>query len=203
MRNRHLFRRCNLSIPGSIFGGKGGLSPFFSGRVPVVTASPIRVRFLPELTVRRGKLLSKQLARTQVHAASFPRRRELVLDAALLDNHRELARIVVHELFHFAWVRLGNPARRSYEELLRAEFRRRARGELGWPSELVKVRLSQRDLDLRTRRWREYACESFCDTAAWLYAGLRGHAEWTLAQRYRSQRATWFGALSGSGPLVL
>lgn len=168
-----------------------------------MTASPIRVRFLPELTVWRGKLCSAQPGGILVHAASFPRRRELVLDAALLENAGELARIVVHELFHFAWPRLGNPARRSYEELLQDESRRHARGELGWPAELVKVSLSQRDLDLRTRRWREYACESFCDTAAWLYAGLRRHAEWTLAQRYRSNRAIWFHSLSGSGPLVL
>jgi hypothetical protein len=172
-------------------------------RVPAITASPIRVRFLPALTVWRGKLHSEQPGGVLVHAASFPRRRELVLDTALLGNASELARIVVHELFHFAWPRLGNPARRSYEELLQHEFRLRARGELGWPAQMVKVSLSQGDLDFRTRRWREYVCESFCDTAAFIYAGLRGHAEWTLAKRHRSSRAIWFRALSGEGPLVL
>ncbi len=56
---------------------------------------------------------------------------------------RELARILVHELFHFAWVRLGNPARRSYEALVREEWKRRARGELGWSAESRKRALSK------------------------------------------------------------
>ena len=32
----------------------------------------------------------------------------------------------------------------------------------------------------RTRRWREYCCESFCDTAAWMYSGVERHEEFTL-----------------------
>ena len=138
-----------------------------------------------------------------VHAASYPKRREMVLDKALFENRRELARVLVHEVFHFAWPRLGNAARRSYEELLEAEFRRSARGELGWPSELLKTRLSSMDVDERSRRWREYACESFCDTAAWLYSGLRNHPEWTLGTQYRLRRASWFDTLTESGPLIL
>ena len=42
------------------------------------------------------------------------------------------------------------------------------------------------------RRWREYLCESFCDTAAWLYSGLPSHEEFTLAPRFRRPRARWF-----------
>jgi hypothetical protein len=127
----------------------------------------------------------------------------MVLDKALFENRRELARVLVHEVFHFAWPRLGNTVRRSYEELLEAEFRRSARGELGWPSEVVKLRLSDDDVDERSRRWREYACESFCDTAAWLYSGLRNHPEWTLGTQYRLRRASWFDALREAGPLIL
>jgi hypothetical protein len=158
---------------------------------------------LPELTVSYGKLRSRAGGGTQVHGASYPKRREIVLDAALIENRRELARILIHEVFHFAWPRLGNPVRRSYEQLLEAEFRRNARGELGWPSELVKLRLGDEDVEERSRRWREYACESFCDTAAWLYSGLRTHPEWTLGTQYRMRRAAWFHALTELGPLVL
>ena len=39
---------------------------------------------------------------------------------------------------------------------------------------------------------REYCCESFCDTAAWLYAGAASHAEFTLALRFRRRRQAWF-----------
>lgn len=140
---------------------------------------------------------------TPVHAASFPRRREITLDQALLHDPRELARITVHEIFHFAWVRLGNSARRSYELILQAERERGARGEMGWPSLSVKNRLDDADAARRTVRWREYACESFCDTAAWMYSGLKRHSEWTLAQRYRRGRAEWFDALTDRGPVLL
>ena len=61
-----------------------------------------------------------------------------MLDQELERQPRELARILVHELFHFAWVRLGNPARRSYEALVREEWKQRARGELGWSAESRK-----------------------------------------------------------------
>jgi len=172
-------------------------------RVPALRPSPIRVRFLPELSVSYGKLRSRKAGGTLVHGASYPKRREMVLDAALFENRREFARILVHEVFHFAWPRLSNAVRRSFEELLDSEFRRGARGELGWPSELVKRRLSAEDVDGRSRRWREYACESFCDTAAWLYSGLRTHPEWTLGTQYRLRRAAWFQALTEAGPLVL
>jgi hypothetical protein len=44
----------------------------------------------------------------------------------------------------------------------------------------------------RNRRWREYCCESFCDTAAWLYAGVARHEEFTLAAPLRAARRKWF-----------
>jgi len=118
-----------------------------------------------------------------------------VLDRALLEDEAELSRIVWHEAHHFLWPRLGNPRRRAWEEVLRRELEGRARGELGWSAEWRKARLRPEDPLTRTRRWREYVCESYCDTGAWLGCGLGRHAEFTLAPRHRERRRAWFEAL--------
>ena len=117
----------------------------------------------------------------------------MVLDRALLANRRELRRIVMHELFHFAWVRMSNAVRRTYEAAIEDEFRVGARGELGWSSEMRKKKLGKHAGCV----WREYLCESFCDTAAWLYAGVKHHEEFTLAERFRKRRAAWFEDVFG------
>jgi hypothetical protein len=130
-----------------------------------------------------------------VHAGSFLRKRLMVLDRALLETPAELARIVAHELFHFAWLRLGNSTRRAWERLLESEMRSGVEGELGWSAEWRKAELRRPDLARRTRRWRQYACESFCDTAAWLLAGAGKHAEFTLSSPARRARRRWFGNL--------
>ncbi|HEY1184011.1 MAG TPA: hypothetical protein VGE89_07490, partial [Bryobacteraceae bacterium] len=101
-------------------------------------------------------------------------------------------RVFVHEWFHFVWRRAGNPLRRDFEALLAAERRAGARGELGWSAEWRKRALTAQEVRVRSRRWREYCCESFCDTAAWLYAGAAKHAEFTLALRFRRRRQAWF-----------
>lgn len=148
------------------------------------------VRFLPRLTAQRGKLWSGRDVGQPVFAGSFLRRREIVLDGALLDDSPERARILVHELFHFVWLRLGNPCRSAWGAVLRVELQARARGELGWSSEWRK-----RDLVA----FPDYACESFCDTAAWLYADVSRHSEFTLASRWRAKRRAWFSCqISGS-----
>ncbi len=116
----------------------------------------------------------------------------MVLEAGLLCNPPEFARILVHELFHFVWLRLGNPERRSYEALVSEEMRRRAAGELGWSAEWRKRDLRPRDRTERTRRWREYVCESFCDTAAWCFSPVRLHEEFTLDRLFRRARRDWF-----------
>jgi len=154
----------------------------------------VSLRFLPRLTADRRRLYSNREYGEPVHAGSFIRKRRIVLDRELAGQPRELARILVHELFHFAWVRLGNPARRSYEALLRQEWQRRARGELGWSAESRKLTLwDHRSLGAAAQAgWREYICESFCDTAAFLYSGVRRHPEYTLAARHRNRRAEWF-----------
>ena len=135
----------------------------------------------------------------EVHAATFIRQRRIVLDGALLASREELRRILIHELFHFVWVRLSNGQRDGYESALKNEWNAHARGELGWSAEMRKV-------DLKSpagRAWREYACESFCDTAAWMYSGVKRHDEFTLAQRYRERRAAWFRAEFAGRPIRL
>ena len=130
------------------------------------------------------------------HAATFVRERQMVLEEALRADADEFARIFVHELFHFVWLRLGNPKRRSYERVIAGELQRGVRGELGWSAEWRKNRLDPRDWKQRTRRWREYCCESFCDTAAWRYAGVKKHREFTLAGAARAVRGEWFARMS-------
>ena len=112
----------------------------------------------------------------------------------------EFPRILVHEVAHFIWVRLGNPKRHSYENLIRSE---RAPGELGWSAEWRKNALAASDIEGRTRRWREYCCESFCDTAAYLYSGLKRHPEFTIAGNLRRNRTDWFQRTLDGGPLSI
>jgi hypothetical protein len=121
-------------------------------------------------------------------AATYIRERVIVLDRELAgDDHR---RVLCHELFHFVWVRLGNPRRLAWETLLAEEWNARARGETGWSAEWRKKKLSASDVADRTRKWREYCCESFCDTAAWLFAS--NESELTLSRKWRVGRKTWF-----------
>ncbi|HZL56478.1 MAG TPA: hypothetical protein VFC21_05325 [Bryobacteraceae bacterium] len=132
----------------------------------------------------------RDTAGNPAHAATFIRKRLIVLDTALLSNPAEHERILCHERFHFVWVRLGNPRRLAWELLLAAEYRARARGEAGWSAEWRKQKLSALDVTKRTRRWREYCCESFCDTAAWIFTS--SEIEVTLAKLRREGRKSWF-----------
>jgi len=126
-------------------------------------------------------------------AGSSIRKRTIVLDSELNQRRGDRLRILIHELFHFAWVRLGNPARASFERMIVREFRLGARGELGWSAQSRKLLLKGPRARARQRRlWRDYLCESFCDSAAWLYSGLPRHSEYTLARGYRARRAQWF-----------
>lgn len=146
-------------------------------KLPVEGALP-KLDAVPGLRDRRGA----------VHAAAFLRERRIAFDCA----RREFPRILVHELFHFVWLRAGNTVRRSFEELLRREREAGARGELGWSAEWRKRALAPADITVRTRKWREYCCESFCDTAAWMYSGTVAHSEFTLSRRFRDFRQRWF-----------
>jgi len=96
-------------------------------------------------------------------------------------------------------VRLGNQKRRAWEQHLAAEWRARARGEAGWSAEWRKKTLTRQDVEVRTKRWREYCCESFCDTGAWLRSGAM--SENTLGAARQRGRADWFAANLGDAPL--
>jgi len=150
--------------------------------LPPLTGRPIRVE------VRRS--LGPHLAATDI-----PRRR-ILLDAQVLAQRGEFERILVHEIFHFTWVRLSNQTRWSWESVLQAELAgpktKKPSGELGWSSEWRKQKLTPADVRHRTPAWRRYICESFCDTAAWLCAELRGHEEFTLPGPLRRARRRWF-----------
>jgi len=146
--------------------------------LPALTGSPVYVE------IRRS--LGAHVA------ATHTRRRVILLDSELLLTPGEFDRILVHEIFHFVWVRLSNSARRSWEKLLAAEIEIGAAGELGWSAEWRKLKLSKAAPELRSAAWRRYACESFCDTAAWLYSGLGRHEEFTLPAARRRFRRAWF-----------
>jgi hypothetical protein len=158
-------------------------------RLPELQGDPIRIQNSNGLGKRRGP----------VHAGAFLRERRIAFDC----KQAEFARIFVHELAHFIWLRLGNPRRWHYEDLLRRELAARVRGELGWSAEWRKLALTPRVLRDRSRAWREYCCESFCDTAAWRWSGLAGHPEFTLAKMHRVRRAQWLESTLGTGPLSI
>jgi len=155
-------------------------------RIPELRGPPIRIQSAQGLRDHRGP----------VHAGAFLRERRIAFDC----SRAEFPRIFVHELAHFIWLRLGNAQRHSYEALLRAEH---ASGELGWSAQWRKCALTSRDCGDRSRRWREYCCESFCDTAAWFWSSLARHPEFTLPARARARRARWFYGTLGNGPLSI
>ena len=163
--------------------------PVVLRRLAPISGAPVRIQSAHALGDRRRA----------VHAGAFVRERRIAFDC----SRKEFPRIFVHELFHFVWVRLGNPARRSYERLVKGEWQAAARGELGWSAEWRKRALAAADAQSRSRRWREYCCESFCDTAAWLYSGARGHPEFTLTGGWRTRRRAWFAQKIDSGGLSI
>ena len=149
--------------------------------LPPVCGRPIRVE------LRRS--LGPHLAST-----SIPRR-VILLDREVLLRTGEFERILIHEVFHFAWVRLANGKRRSWEQVLHQELRARVTGELGWSAEWRKQKLTRFDIARRSRKWRRYACESFCDTAAWRFGDVPRHDEFTLPAGSRRARRQWFHAV--------
>jgi hypothetical protein len=158
------------------------------------------LRFLPDLTAHRGKLLSGETDRGRaVYAATFLKERCIVLDRELPKNMPEFRLILAHEIFHFVWWRLGRSRRREYHQILLKERQACARWELGESSAVAKEALAPGALDvetlIRSTAWKNYVCESFCDTGAWLYAGVPEHRWFRLANRWRANRAEWFSEL--------
>jgi len=158
-------------------------------RMPPLKGASLRIQSVRDLRDRRGP----------VHAGSFVRERRIAFDC----TRAEFPRILVHELGHFVWLRLGNPLRRDWERHLRGELRAGIRGELGWSAEWRKLALHPGDPVRRSRRWREYCCEAFCDTSAWLWSGISRHPEFTLAGKVRPARRKWFGLNLGGRELSI
>lgn len=152
---------------------------------------PILIEFQPFLRAHRGKLLSGEARGVAVHAASFLHQRRIVLDRALLRHPRECDRILAHEIFHFVWWKLPPSARTEYEALINAEMAAGLPGEMGWSAQWRKEALPPAYRTRLASRWREYVCESFCDTAAAHLLSLRAHAEITLPARARRLRTRW------------
>lgn len=154
--------------------------------------SPISFDVRPQLTAHRGKLLSGAGLGVPVHAAAFIRQRIVVLEMDLFSRPEQLRFILVHEIFHFVWVRLSNGQRRAFISLLADEMQSRARGEIG-ESAGVKKRLLQKNAssDSPSRLWRDYACESFCDSGAAFFSGAAVNEHCTLADRWVKRRYTW------------
>lgn len=164
------------------------LTKFLRG-LPELSGNPIRVSTLPQLTASRGRLLSRSPdGGTAVQGASFIRERRIVIEAQLVRYPRQFRLILIHEIFHFVWARLSNTKRAAFASLLRDELGAGARGELGESSEVKK---SARPVPDSTA-WRDYACESFCDTAAYVYSGFKSHPAFTLEKRWAYRRRVWF-----------
>jgi hypothetical protein len=186
-----------------LFRFKGEIPEIPFRRLPALSGRRIQVSFRPRLTAHRGKLLSRSPKGDAVYAGTFLRKRRIVLDDDMLRTPRILERIFVHEVFHFVWLRLGTRLRASYEELLAGELERAARGELGWSAESMKMKLTREDREERSRRWRDYVCESFCDTAGWLFGTTRQYSEMTLARRFREERRRWFKENLSTRPISI
>lgn len=153
---------------------------------------PLEIRYSADL---------RDTAGNPAHAASFIRRRLIVLDHALRRDRAAHARILTHELFHFVWVRLGNSARLQWEHAMRAELTRRISGDAGWSAEWRKMKLAKSDVTQRTRAWREYCCESFCDSGAVWLTGSRTEA--TLASPALRARIARLSSLLAAADLPI
>lgn len=175
---------------------KGQLFPQWAASVlvelPPLLGAPLHLDIQPFLTSCGGRLLSNQPHRGHaIFAASFIRKREIVLEKELLSQSGTLTGIFLHELFHFAWVRAGNEVRRNYAALLREEVNRGARAEVGESSDVSKRKLDGAE---DVAAWKHYVCESFCDTAAWYFSpnDLSAVVQPSLARCWRRKRADWF-----------
>ncbi|MFZ0592841.1 MAG: hypothetical protein WAM39_20440 [Bryobacteraceae bacterium] len=123
------------------------------------------------------------------------RERRIVLEENLVSEARDLRLIFAHEIYHFAWRRLGNTRRAEYDSLLREELASSALGELGESSSVAKQEHVSQERPLGGNSWKQYVCESFCDTGAWLFSGVEEHRTFQLASRWRTKRALWFRSL--------
>jgi len=134
------------------------------------------------------------------HASTSIPRRLILLDRGILNSQGDFERILIHEIFHFVWVRLSNETRRDWQNLLASE---KDPGELGWSAEWRKLKLKKSDARQRSPQWRRYTRESFCDSAAFLFSELKQHDEFTLGPRSRRLRKAWFRKNFASHPIAI
>jgi hypothetical protein len=128
----------------------------------------------------RGKLQVGPGPGDEVFAASFIPRREIVFDSDLLAHAPDFVNIVAHEIYHFVWRRLPNAERANWSELLAAEKRVMHTGLSS------RLRFEAWREAESPRRWKDYVCEAFCDTAA-----AMTHPN----VRISAHRRKWFGNL--------
>jgi hypothetical protein len=147
------------------------------------TGEPIPIEFRSNL--RAG--------RDEVHASTHLHRRLILLDIALLKNPRERDRILAHEIFHFVWWK-APLLRAAYSALIQEELSAGATGEMGWSAEWRKVALKRNDVQQHSGRFRDYLCESFCDTCACFLLNIKRHPEITLRAKFRGTRGNFFAA---------
>ena len=179
-----------LAVVGAVFAA-----------LPRLQGAAIHIHRYARLRRHGPNLYSGPGPGREVHAATDIPRRVIVLDSGL--RGRELRRILIHEVFHFAWVRLGNRRRGGWECLLANEIHAHARGELGWSAQFRKDELTPEDVRGRSRRWRGYLCEAFCDTAACRWSGIAQHEEFTLSGRWRSRRFAWLDDAVADRPIPI
>ena len=163
-------------------------------RVPTLRGTPIRVVLEAQLTASRGRLLSgsPQFGHP-VHAASFIRQRKIVIETQLLGQPELFRFILLHEIFHFVWARLGNGKRAAWTRIIEREREVEAKGELGESASIKKSLRPQPG----TRLWRDYVCESFCDSAAHFYSGPVHPCK--LEHHWKAIRRCWFLTAFASG----
>ena len=128
----------------------------------------------------RGKLGYGPGPGDEVFAASFLPRREIILDTELLENAPDFIAIMAHELYHFVWRRLPNAQRQAWSELLQLERKPRHAGLSS------KLRWERFQGNSSPRKWKDYVCEAFCDTAASLHSP---------DEKVSSHRREWFRRL--------
>ncbi|MBC7928324.1 MAG: hypothetical protein H7039_22005 [Bryobacteraceae bacterium] len=189
--NRALFRFWGVA-PDNVFA-----------RLPQLRGRRISVSYRPHLTAWRGELLSRSHKGDAVYAGCFLRKRRIVLDQQMVKTPRVLERIFVHEVFHFVWSRLARDLRESYELMILSEIQASTRGELGWSAESLKIKLSAQEIATRNRKWKDYLCESFCDTGGWLYGTATRYSEMTLDRASRDLRRAWIRENIETRPITI
>ena len=173
---------------------------------------PLKLAIAERLSAFRSQLFINQIPTPgknrpegHTHAASFIPERYIVFRRELFHRRVELGRIAYHEFCHFVWPRLGNPKRRRFASLLEQELREGVAGEFGYSAEGRKKELPERKaagVPVSPRRWRDYVCESFCDTGSFVLLGSERrakHSEYSLRPGARARRCRlWSSLVLGS-----